>query len=216
MGFDPGLPAASVRILLGPDPATVDLPIWNRNEFLLADGSHPIIRTLTPLSFEADALSLVIEVIRHGEGPLSRWVDTMRIGNLVAVSGTGRGYKIDAGAGSFLLAGDESAVPAIQTLLEAIPAEAEIRVLIETRDLDARVELPSHPGATVRWLESENGSRPGDALLATIEEMQLHPDVRVWAAGEAAAMQRIRQHFFDDHQLPRSQAVIRGYWKHGR
>jgi NADPH-dependent ferric siderophore reductase len=38
----------------------------------------------------------------------------------------------------------------------------------------------------------------------------------VWVAGEAAAVQRIRRHLFEDRGLPRSQASVRGYWKHGR
>jgi NADPH-dependent ferric siderophore reductase len=38
----------------------------------------------------------------------------------------------------------------------------------------------------------------------------------VWAAGEAAAMQRIRRHLFDEREVPRAQATVRGYWKHGR
>jgi NADPH-dependent ferric siderophore reductase len=215
-GFDPGLPAASVRLLLGSDTTRVMLPIWNRNEFLLADGSRPIIRTLTPLRFEPDSLNLVIEVVRHGQGPLSQWADTTKSGDWVAVSGPGRGYEIDTAARLFLLAGDESAVPAINTILAAIPADAEIRVLVEVGDLDASVDLPAHPRATVRWLKRENGSRSGTALRAAIEELQLDRDARVWVAGEAAAMQKIRRHFFDDREVPRSNAVIRGYWKHDR
>ena len=35
-------------------------------------------------------------------------------------------------------------------------------------------------------------------------------------AGEAAAVQRIRHHLFDERGLSRSHAVVRGYWKHGR
>jgi NADPH-dependent ferric siderophore reductase len=38
----------------------------------------------------------------------------------------------------------------------------------------------------------------------------------VWAAGEAAAVQRIRSHLFVDRGLPRAHATVRGYWKHGR
>jgi NADPH-dependent ferric siderophore reductase len=38
----------------------------------------------------------------------------------------------------------------------------------------------------------------------------------VWVAGEAAAMQRIRRHLFEDRGLSRAQASVRGYWKHGR
>jgi NADPH-dependent ferric siderophore reductase len=39
---------------------------------------------------------------------------------------------------------------------------------------------------------------------------------RLWAAGEAASMQRIRQHLFTERGIARSVATVRGYWKHGR
>src|SRR3954468_11783153 len=61
-GFDLGLPAASVRLLVPPvgstPPDAIPLPEWNGNEFLAADGSRPAIRTLTPVRFDPDALEL--------------------------------------------------------------------------------------------------------------------------------------------------------------
>ena len=155
-------------------------------------------------------------MVLHGHGPLSTWAEAAKPGDRAAVSGTGRGYAIDAEARSFLLAGDESALPAIGMLLEALPAEATVQVLIELRHLAARFELPAHPGATVQWYPIETGSRPGDSLVAAVRGAQLDTDVRVWAAGEAAAVQRIRRHLFDERGMPRSRAVVRGYWKHGR
>ena len=215
-GFEVGLPAASVRLLLPANSTEVVLPSWNGNEFLLEDGSRPIIRTLTPLGFEPGPLELDVDVVRHGHGPLSAWADALRAGHRVAVSGTGRGYEIEPTARSFLLAGDESALPAISLLLQALPRQAEVRVLVEVQHLDARLELPAHPGATVQWYELEPGSRPGDALVVAVTNAPLEPDVRVWAAGEAAAMQRIRRRLFDERGMPRSRAVVRGYWKHAR
>ena len=215
-GLDPGLPAASVRVLLPGDPTEVVLPTWAGNEFLFADGSRPTIRTLTPLRFKPGPLELDVEVVRHGNGILSAWADTARAGDRVAVSGTGRGYEIDPAVRSFLLAGDESALPAICMLLRSLPPEAEVQVLIEVRHLDARLELPAHPGATIQWYQLEAGSAPGDSLVAAVTSAQLDPDARVWAAGEAAAVQRIRHHLFDERGLSRSHAVVRGYWKHGR
>lgn len=215
-GLDPGLPAASVRLLLPADTTELVLPTWNGNEFLVEDGSRPIIRTLTPLRFEPDASELDIEIVRHGHGPLSTWADAAKAGDRVAVSGTGRGYEIDPSARSFLLAGDESALPAISVLLRELPPEAAVQVLVEVTHLDARLQLPAHPGATVQWCRLETGAPPGDSLVAAVSSAQLNPDVRVWAAGEAAAVQRIRRHLFDERGLPRANAVVRGYWKHGR
>ena len=223
-GFDPGLPAASVRLFLPgclhgslPGGSTgVVLPTWRGNEFLLEDGSRPIIRTLTPLRFEPGGLELDVEVVTHGHGPLSAWADAAEPGDRVAVSGTGRGYEIDPAARAFLLAGDESALPAISALLEALQPDAEVQVLVEVRGAAARLELPAHPGATVQWHQSRAGSRPGDSIVAALTGARLDPDLRLWAAGEAASMQRIRRHLFEDRGLPRSCAVVRGYWKHGR
>jgi NADPH-dependent ferric siderophore reductase len=127
--------AASVRLLL-PSPATGDLviPTWKGNEFLLPDGQRPILRTFTPRRLDTDALELDVEVVIHGRGLASQWASSLGAGGgrQVAVSGPGRGYDIDGSA--FLLAGDETAIPAISQLIEAMPADCLVQVHIEAAD----------------------------------------------------------------------------------
>ena len=216
-GLDIGLPAASVRLLVPDHPdRPADLPDWNGNEFLRADGSRPAIRTLTPVRFDPSGPSLEVEVVLHGAGPLSTWAGSRPVGGETAVSGTGRGYTIDPDAATFVLAGDESAIPAICVLLDSLAPSATVTVLIEAIEPVAPVVLPDHPGATVTWLGLDGGARPGDALGAAVAALELDPDVRIWAAGEAAGVHRLRQHLFDERGIPRSHAVVRGYWKVGR
>jgi NADPH-dependent ferric siderophore reductase len=210
-------PAASVRLLF-PSPGAQELviPSWNGNEFLLANGRRPTIRTLTPRRVDAQALELDVEIVIHGGGVASEWAQAAEPGNPAAVSGPGRGYTIDRDAPAFLLAGDETAIPAISQLLEALPTERPVQVRIEAADPDARLTLPDHPGATVEWCDLPADATPGDALLAAVRGTDLAPGSRVWVAGEAAAMQRVRRHLFEDRELSRAQASVRGYWKHGR
>lgn len=216
-GLDPGLPAASVRVLL-PPPGVVqlELPSWNGNEFLFADGARPPIRTLTPRQVDADALELTVDVVVHDDSPLSVWATTSAAGSPLAVSGTGRGYTIDHDARHYVLAGDESAIPAISQLLEALPRAAGVDVIVELAHPDARLELPMHPGASVQWVDLPGGAGPGDALVPVVISAEVGRHTRVWAAGEAAAMQRIRKHLFEERGLGRSSGVVRGYWKRGR
>jgi NADPH-dependent ferric siderophore reductase len=220
-GFDPPRPAASVRLLLPRPGAGLVMPTWNGNEFLDPDGRRPLLRTLTPLRFDPGLLTLDVEVVLHGEAPLSSWATSVAPGDPVAVSGPGRGWEpgpdgaAGCGAPAFLLAGDESAVPAIGTLLAALPAQAEVDVRIEVRSPDAVVGLPEHPGARVDWLVAEPGAAPGDAMVAAVAGAGPVEGARVWVAGEAAAVQRIRIHLAD-RGVPRSRASVRGYWKHGR
>jgi NADPH-dependent ferric siderophore reductase len=210
-------PAASVRLLL-PSPGSSELvmPTWNGNEFLLSDGSRPAIRTLTPLRLEPDAPSLDVEIVIHEGGALSAWALAAKEGDEAALSGPGRGYPVDADATVFLLAGDESAIPAISQLLEVLPRDKAVRVLLEAADPAARLDLPTHPDATVEWFDLPDGAPPGDTLVAAVSAAELPQGARIWAAGEAAAMQRIRRHLLDDRGLPRSATWIRGYWKTGR
>ena len=208
-------PAASVRLLL-PSPGTraLVIPSWNGNEFLLPDGRRPPIRTFTPRHVDAEALELDLEIVIHGDGAASDWAQRSEPGDPAAISGPGRGYAIDRDAPAFLLAGDETAIPAISQLLEALPEMTPVQVHIEVAHPDARLVLPDHPHATVEWCDLSPGDSAGDALVAAVRGAELAPGTRVWVAGEAAAVQRLRRHLFEDRGLPRAHASVRGYWKH--
>jgi NADPH-dependent ferric siderophore reductase len=210
-------PAASVRLLL-PSPGSAELvmPAWSGNEFLLSDGSRPTIRTFTPRRFDPDRRELDIEVVDHGSGAASEWAASASRGDEAAVSGPGRGYAVDDGDTAFLLVGDETALPAISQLVEVLPAEATVRVHVEIADPAGRLDLPGHPGASVEWHDLPTGAPPGDAMIAAVRGAEIGPEEKVWVAGEAAAVQRIRRHLFEDLGLSRRQATVRGYWKHGR
>lgn len=208
-------PAASVRLLL-PSPASggsaLVLPEWNGNEFLLSDGSRPVIRTFTPRRLDAAALELDIDVVLHGHGVASSWAASAGPGDEVAVSGPGRGYVVDPDAPGFVLAGDETAIPAIGQLLEIIPASTPVRVLVEVVEPEGRVALPDHPRADVDWLDLHPGAAPGAALVAAVAAAEMAEGTRFWVAGEAAAVQRIRRHLFEERAIPRTHATVRGYW----
>jgi NADPH-dependent ferric siderophore reductase len=216
-GFTVAEPASSVRLLLPSAPGEpLVMPIWNGNEFLLPDGRRPTIRTFTPRRVDPDALELVIDAVVHGDGAASQWARAAAPGVGAAVSGPGRGYTIDEHANAFLLAGDETAIPAISQLLEQLPRAATVTVLIEIATPDARLALPDHVRASAAWLDLPEGAQPGDALVAAVRAEELATDARVWAAGEAAAVQRIRRFLFDERKFSRAQTTIRGYWKAGR
>lgn len=211
-GFVVEQPAASVRLLVPPsDNRDLIMPIWNGNEFLLPDGRRAPIRTFTPRL--ASDSGLTLDVVLHQRGLASEWARRAEPGDPAAVSGPGRGYDIDASAPAFLLAGDETAIPAIRQLLEALPADTPVHVLIEVAHPDARLSLPDRPEATVEWCDLPSEAKPGTALVSAVRGADLFSGTRVWAAGNATAMQQIRRYLFEEMAWPRGQATVRGYWK---
>jgi NADPH-dependent ferric siderophore reductase len=118
--------SSSIRVLVpsgvpsGPE-AQLELPSWQGNEFLWADGTRPPIRTLTPLDLVVDLAqpersSLTVMVLLHTRGHLCGWARSVRPGDVVAVSEIGRGYEPPSGTTEVLMFGDESALPAMAQL----------------------------------------------------------------------------------------------------
>jgi NADPH-dependent ferric siderophore reductase len=210
-------PAASVRLLL-PSPGETDLvvPRWNGNEFLMEDGSRPVIRTFTPRRFDPAGLRLDIDMVIHDGGAASEWASNAKSGYQAAISGPGRGFRPSADTAAFVLAGDETAIPAISQLLETIEPTKAIQVHIEIATPEAGLSLPDHPRATLTWHVRQSGAAPGSALVAALEQAELPAGAHIWCAGEAASMHSIRNHLFKERGIARSQATVRGYWKAGR
>ena len=204
-------PAASVRLLIPWSGEAFELPTWNGNEFLLADGRRPALRTFTPVSLAGEALTL--DIVRHPGGEVSDWAETASVGDPCAISGPGRGETIDDAAGRYVLAGDETAIPAIEQLLDAIPAGIEVEVHIEIAHPGARLELDERPATTITWHDARDAEPPGASLRRAVASTLIDDHTRVWVAGEAASVQAIRKHLFDERGVPRGHTTIRGYWK---
>ena len=204
-------PAASVRLLVPWPDEPFEVPTWNGNEFLLSDGRRPALRTFTPVALEGQELTL--DIVRHPGGAISDWVESAAPGDPCAVSGPGRGETIDETADRYLLVGDETAIPAIEQLLGVISSTVEVNVHVEIEHADARLELPSHPNATITWHDAVEGEPPGTSLRRAVGSATVDDTTRVWAAGEAASVQAIRKHLFDERGTPRAHTTIRGYWK---
>jgi NADPH-dependent ferric siderophore reductase len=151
-------------------------------------------------------------MVLHTAGAASAWALQATQGAEAAISGPGRGYEVDPNVSDYLLVGDESAIPAISQLLESIVSDATIRVHLEVDDEFGRVDLPDHPGRQLTWRTL--GAEPrGSLMVAALNTEQIGPDTAIWCAGQAAAMQQVRNHLFKDRGVARAQATVRGYWK---
>lgn len=211
IGLEIPEPAASVRLLIPWPGEAFEVPAWTGNEFLLADGRRPALRTFTPAALTDEELT--IDIVRHPGGAISDWVETASAGDPCAISGPGRGETIDHTASRYVLFGDETAIPAIEQLLTSIPHSIEIETHIEIEHPDARLDLAGHRAATIIWHDADDAEPPGASLRRAVASAVVDDHTRVWAAGEAGSMQAIRKHLFDERGIPRGQTTIRGYWK---
>jgi NADPH-dependent ferric siderophore reductase len=182
-----------------------------------AETPRPTMRTYTPRRYDPATRELDVDFILHGEGPASLWAEQAAVGQTLQIAGPGRPYVIDPAAEWFLLAGDDTAIPAISTILENLPTTAAARVFIEVIDRQDEVEIPAHPNTTVTWLHrGADVAKAGAPLEASVRAYQMPPGSgRVYVACESGAMRRIRKHLLTDRTINREHVITRGYWKLG-
>ena len=115
----------------------------------------------------------------HGpQGPAARWARTIRLGDPALVIGPSTSAGHCAGiefapgrARHVLLAGDETALPAITGILRDLPAGFRTDAVIEVPDAAMIQDLPTRAEATVTWLERRghaHGVQLADAVRRAV------------------------------------------------
>lgn len=170
-------------------------------------------RDYTPRAFDPQTLELTIDFVLHGEGPATRWAAQARPGTLLTIAGP-RGSSILEGeaADGLVLAGDETALPAIGRWLEAAGTEAKIQVFVEIPEAADRQLLPAGPGVAIHWLERD-GRPPGEALREALAGFPSDQDRHVyWVACDSDTTRQIRLDL-EARGVPRPLIRAKGYWK---
>jgi len=216
-GFPQPVPTAHIKLFLPDADGRLHAPVAGPDGLEWPDG-RPTMRTYTPRRYDADANTLEVWFVLHGEGPASAWAERAAPGDMVAIGGPGGRFTLDPAASPWWIAGDESALPAIATLIEALPETATARVHLEVDAPVDLVTLPEHPGIELLWhcrADAPAGTRPGDLLVRALQDDDVSPAAYLWAGCEASAVRRIRSHALDVRSLPRDHVTTRGYWRVG-
>jgi NADPH-dependent ferric siderophore reductase len=183
----------------------------------LPPGRQPVTRTYTLRRADPQRQELTIDFVVHGdEGIAAPWAARAEPGDLLTMSGAGGAYRPDPASDWHLLAGDESALPAICSALEALSDDARGIAYLETSDPGEYLDAKLPGGVEVVWLHRPHpGSQPrllADALLAG---SWLPGRADVFAHGERESMKAVRAalkgRLGDGDQLSLS-----GYWAAGR
>lgn len=125
---------------------------------------------------------LVVDFVLHltpgSSGPASRWAAAAEVGDTVGIIAPRRGHYFGGiefhpgRARRLLLAGDETAVPAISAILEQLDRDAVGAAYLEIPSGADRLPINAPPGIGVRWLP-RHGAPHGSQLVAAVREHSL-------------------------------------------
>ncbi|WP_245981406.1 siderophore-interacting protein [Frondihabitans australicus] len=164
------------------DDESDDWGWWQAWRELPAERQNPI-RTYTARSIRRHEGEIDVDFVTHGDGgPASAWVGRARVGDeLVVVGPDARSGQPPMGiewnpgdAATVLLAGDETAVPAIAAILETLAQDARGCVFLEVPTRADILPLIVPDAVDVHWLPRDApsaGPLPyGDALVAAVRD----------------------------------------------
>lgn len=242
-----------IKVVIGPADALAAIP--EADDWWVTARTVPdlAMRTYSIAALRPDTGELDIDFVSHGtEGPASRFAIEAGIGTAVLISGPDRlapGHTTDglawrAGSDRVLLAGDETALPAITNILASLPASATGHAVVEVPAPADVQSIAAPDGVRLHWCpRHDSAAAPGSALLPTLEavlgevaageavaaapdeapgvllwdEAALTTDgglPQVWIAGETGVVRQCRR-LVADAGIPRERCSFMGYWKYG-
>lgn len=160
------------------DEATLAAGTWYHRWRELPEEERSPIRTYTVRDVRPAQGEVDVDMVLHGDaGPASRWAQSAAPGDEVVLVGPdARSVSSDTGidwapggATELLLAGDETAAPAICSILETLPPERSARAFVEVPSAAdfLPTTVPEH--ATLTWL-ARGEARHGDLLIPAVED----------------------------------------------
>ncbi|AEF36616.1 MULTISPECIES: siderophore-interacting protein [Mycobacteriaceae] len=209
------------------DVAALPQPLTLDSFDALPEEDRPVIRTLTVRRADPVAREITIDVSVHGDhGVVGPWATAAQPGQPVYLMGPNGAYAPDPAADWHLLAGDESALPAISAALEALPADAVGKAFIEVAGPEDEMALAAPSGVQLNWLHRGGRAdlvgqdRAGDKaplVEAVTTTLWLPGQVQVFIHGEAqAVMHNLRPYIRKERGVAAKWASISGYWRRGR
>ncbi|WP_027944882.1 siderophore-interacting protein [Amycolatopsis taiwanensis] len=189
-----------------------------------------VMRSYTARAHRPEQGEVDVDFVLHGvgtalgaAGPASVWAARARPGDRAVLLGPavednrGVGFRPPGDADWVLVAGDETALPAVGGILAWLPPGLHVRVLIEVPHARDIQDLPTVADVQATWLVRAGARGAGSShLVATLCAAEFPAGKPyAWIAGESGLVKTLRRHLVRDRGWPRQNVRFAGYWRRG-
>lgn len=219
-------PDQRIKLFLAPPaggPIVLPTGDWYQSWLAMPEDERVVMRTYTIRALRPERAELDVDFALHGRtGPASCWAYDVAIGNEVGLllpfavdtscaKGmlmSGVDYVPPATSAHRLLVADETALPAVECILEQLPAGARATAFVEVHDAADIRPIGTGAKADVTWVL-------GEPVLDALRRATLPADLDyAWVAGESGMIKQVRRHLVAAG-MPKRSISFQGYWKHG-
>jgi NADPH-dependent ferric siderophore reductase len=184
---------------------------------LISAAGREVRRRYTIRSFDRESRQLELNISMHGEGPGLRWARAVRAGDKIEAIGPRGKVTLVPGADWHLFAGDETAIAACFSMLEALAREVPALALLQVDESFAEqvAWLDAHAPAKVTWIDGKAARAGGQSLPDTLRGLDLPPGLgHAYLGGEVGLVIAARNVLLE-RGLARDQISAKAYWNVG-
>lgn len=210
LGFPTDAASANIKLLLPHKHQDASAYLASLN----GDGEKPLKRTYTVVEYRDNNNELDIDFALHADsGPATSFALNAKPGDQVGIAGPSGTKLVDLSADWFLIAGDMTALPAIEANLKLLPNDAAGYVVLEVQDVADQRDFALPNNMSIQWLVSpapHSGKSVLPNVVMNLEWLSGTPSV--WVAGESSIVRELRGYFAKTKLLDREHRYTSGYW----
>lgn len=156
--------------------------------------------------------------MKHGLGTATTWAYRAQPGERIHIAGPSSSRSLPEGAERLLIAGDDTATPAIARFLEDLPADARGQVFLEVAEESHVYDLRELPNMEVTWLPRNGVSAEASTFLADAVAAADWQGGQcfAWLAGEQSVVRDLRRSLIEQRGLDKAWIDFTGYRKRER
>ncbi len=182
-----------------------------------APGERPEMRDYTPRYWNVEAGTIELDFVLHGDGPASTWAANATVGSKLVIGGPRGSVVVPMAYDWYLLAGDETALPAIGRRIEELPADAHVVAVIEVEDAGEEQQFRTAARLDLHYVH-RNGRPAGTTTLVLdrLRSLDFPPgEAYAYVAGEVTMAQAARAYLTDHRNFRPDYIKAAGYWRLG-
>ena len=174
-------------------------------------------RHYTIRRFDAAETRLEIDFVLHGRSPATDWARRATLGDAIIAEGPRGRTSVRGPADWRLFTGDETALPGIAAMIEALPAGEHAIAFIEVADAAEEQLIETAATLDLTWLHRPGPPRaPSLSLMQALTTFQPPPGVgQACIIGETSTVRAQRQGLIT-RGFPKDRIAAEGYWRPGR
>ncbi|MEG9227362.1 siderophore-interacting protein [Aeromicrobium sp. Sec7.5] len=169
------------------------------------------IRGFTVRRFDPAELTLHADVHLHPHSPSAAWAQDPDLDRPLRFLGFRRDFAIGDGVEQHVLVADASAIPAVATILEAIPSDHRVVVVAEAPAEQDLALLGAGRHVEVRPVVGAPSVGVDSPLATAARDLATGPEAQYWVSAESSTVRAIRRHLLDGG-VPRGHLHATAYW----